>query len=274
MSTKGLALKLGLVNSSKIPVPLPMSVPIHSTTSVENNRRRSRIPSAEVDTEAHHSKVDEMKKSSVRPCRSSQRLSVQPSVNYNTTSASANTVNRGHSSASSQSVVLRSGKCKHCLRVMSLTVAGRLHSHGPGCPGSGQLPVDGSITNLSQSERNAVQLTTSQPNLGGNGSSASAPALLPEDIMDLLGQQRRGVLKRVPKASRIPAAEKLAQTLLQVITVPTCVENWKNLLTFTYACFSVPGQRGGKRHLSSLASKVNAALACFPATSINAQPFA
>ena len=101
-----------------------------------------------------------------------------------------------------------------------------------------------------------MQLTTSQPNLSGNGSSASVPALSPEDIMDLLGQQRRHVLKRVPKASRISAAEKLAQTLLQVITVPTCVENWKNLLTFTYACFSVPGQLGGKRHLSSLASKV------------------
>ena len=90
--------------------------------------------------------------------------------------------------------------------------------------------------------------------------------------LDLLGQQRRRALKRVPKASQIPAAEKLAETLLQVITVPTCVDNWKNLLTFTYACFSVPGQRGGKRHLSSLASIVNAALACFPATFINVQP--
>ena len=42
-----------------------------------------------------------------------------------------------------------------------------------------------------------------------------APALSPEDIMDMLGQQRRRVLKRVPKASRIPAAEKLAEMLLQ-----------------------------------------------------------
>ena len=154
MSTKGLALKLGLVNSSKIPVPLPMSVPIHSTTPVTDNLRRSRIPSAEVGTVAHHSRVDAMKKPTVQPRRSSQRLSVQPSVNYNTTSTSVNTVNGGHNSVSSQSVVRRSGQCIHCLRVMSLTVAGRLHSHGPGCPGSGQLPVDGSITNLSQSERN------------------------------------------------------------------------------------------------------------------------
>ena len=186
-----------------------MSIPIHSATSVTDNRRRSRIPLAEVGSVDHHSKVDAMKKSPVQPCRSSC-LSVQASVNYNTTSTSANTVKRLHSSVISQSVVRRSGQWNHCLRVMSLTVAGRLHSHGPGCPGPGQLPVDGSISNLSQSERNAVQLTTSLPNLGGNGSSALAPALSPEDIMDQLGQQRRRVLKRVPKASRIPAAEKLA----------------------------------------------------------------
>ena len=35
MSTKGLALKLGWVNSSKIPVSLPKSIPFHSTTSVQ-----------------------------------------------------------------------------------------------------------------------------------------------------------------------------------------------------------------------------------------------
>ena len=37
-------------------------------------------------------------------------------------------------------------------------------------------------------------------------------------------------------------------------------------MIFTYICFGVPGQRGGRRHLSSLASKVNAAVACFPAS--------
>ena len=158
MSTKGLA--LGLVNPSKIPVSLPRSIPVHSTTSVINNRRRSRIPSAEVDTAAHHSKVDALEKSPVQPCRTSSRLSVQPSVDYSTTSTSANIMNRSHRSVSSQSVVRRSGQCNHCLRVLSLTAAGRLHSHGPGWPGSGQHPVDGSIINLSQSGRNnCIQFT-------------------------------------------------------------------------------------------------------------------
>ena len=46
-------------------------------------------------------------------------------------------------------------------------------------------------------------------------------------------------------------------------------------MTFAYSCFAIPGQRGGQRHLSSLASKVNRvspssslrAIASFPVSS-------
>jgi hypothetical protein len=38
-------------------------------------------------------------------------------------------------------------------------------------------------------------------------------------------------------------------------------------LIFAFQCFGVPDQRGGKRHLSSLASKVNTAIANFPIAS-------
>ena len=82
--------------------------------------------------------------------------------------------------------------------------------------------------------------------------------------MEMLRRHRCRVLKRVPKASRIPAAEKLASTLQQVLANPDNIPKWTDLLLFTYSCFGVPGQRGGKRHLSSLTSKVNQAIANFP----------
>jgi hypothetical protein len=89
--------------------------------------------------------------------------------------------------------------------------------------------------------------------------------------MELLRHRSCRVLKRIPKASRIPAAEKLAETMRQVVVGPDCVDSWVNLLTFTFTCFGVPGQRGGQRHLNSLASKVNAAIASFPGTSLPIQ---
>ena len=57
------------------------------------------------------------------------------------------------------------------------------------------------------------------------------------------------------------------QTLQQVVANPDCVENWIELLSFSFACFGQPFGRGGKRDLSSLASKVSATIACFPAIS-------
>ena len=39
-----------------------------------------------------------------------------------------------------------------------------------------------------------------------------------------------------------------------------------DLLMFSFTCFGVPGQRGGQRRLNSLASKVKAAIASFPAS--------
>lgn len=90
--------------------------------------------------------------------------------------------------------------------------------------------------------------------------------------MEMLRRRRCRVLKRIPKASRIPAAEKLSETLRQVAANPDYVDRWLDLLAFTYTCFGVPGQRGGQRHHNSLASKVNAAIASFPAASPSVQP--
>jgi hypothetical protein len=55
--------------------------------------------------------------------------------------------------------------------------------------------------------------------------------------------------------------------LTTVVADPDCVEKWLRFLTFSFSCFGIPGQRGGTRHLSSLASKINAAIGKFHAVS-------
>jgi len=162
----------------------------------------------------------------------------------------------------------QNGQCPKCLRIMSLTLSGLLHKHGPapGCPGTGQLPVDGSIAS-SQHSKSALQPSTSS-NSVGDTTNCSEVLQTSTNIMDLLNMNRRRVLKRVPRSSRVPAANKLADLLHEVTSDPDAVDKWVNLLLFTYSCLCVPGQRGGKRHLSSLASKVNKAIASFPAVSL------
>ena len=155
----------------------------------------------------------------------------------------------------------RNGQCAQRLRVMSLTAAGLLHSHGPGCSGSGKEPVEGSVACVTLHSHRIAQSSTAAIN------TPASPIRTSVDIMELLRHRRVRVLKRVPKSSRIPAAEKLGETLRQVIDNPDCVDKWLDLLSFTFSCFGVPGQRGGKRHISSLASKINAAVASFPSTS-------
>jgi hypothetical protein len=108
--------------------------------------------------------------------------------------------------------------------------------------------------------------TSATSDLSGFTSSSSSTQSS-ADIMELLHHHRCRALKRVPKASRLSAAEKLAEVLRQIVADPDCVEEWLHLLTFSFSCFGIQGQYGGKRHLSSLASKVKAATAKFSAVS-------
>jgi hypothetical protein len=85
-----------------------------------------------------------------------------------------------------------------------------------------------------------------------------------EDLIDAIKAERCRVLKRIPKASRIPAAEKMSAILERIIANPDEPTLWSDLLRFTHACLAVPGRRGGKRHLSSLTSQVNNALDAYP----------
>src|SRR5664279_3407903 len=163
----------------------------------------------------------------------------------------------------------KNGQCTRCLRAISLTAAGLIRSHGPNCSGSGQPPVDGSVTSAA-TLRPKFNTQSSVPP-GARPSDNGAAVRSPADIMELLRHRRCRVLKRIPKASRIPAAGKLAETLRQVVVDPDSVDKWVDLLSFTFACFGVPGQRGGRRRLNCLASKVNAAVAIFPASSAPVQ---
>ena len=53
---------------------------------------------------------------------------------------------------------IRKGQCTVCKRQISLTAAGVLFKHGPGCKGSRDLPVEGSVIdvdNLSQPQQHS-----------------------------------------------------------------------------------------------------------------------
>ena len=139
-----------------------------------------------------------------------------------------------------------------------MTSTGVIHQHGrPRCPGTGCQPVDGSVVETGHTVR---------PTAANYDVDAADSHLTPtshQDFTDALKSSRFRVLKRIPKASRLLAANTLSDVLSRVINTPDSLEAWYDLLLFGHACFGVPGQRGGKRHMSSLASKVNKALEAF-----------
>ena len=60
-----------------------------------------------------------------------------------------------------------------------------------------------------------------------------------EDLIDVIRAERCRVLKRIPKASRIPAAEKMSAILERIIANPDEPTLWSDLLRFTHACLAV-----------------------------------
>jgi len=90
------------------------------------------------------------------------------------------------------------------------------------------------------------------------------------DLLELLRRHRCRVVKRIPKVVRVHAADKLERLLSVVCEDPDNIVSWNNLLLFSFCCFAVPGQWGGngKRHSSTLASKMNKRIWDFPKTII------
>lgn len=176
--------------------------------------------------------------------------------------------------SSSQSQVIgnmgrprRIGQCTVCLRILSLTISGVLYKHGPGCTGSGLSPADG--TSSEYQPHDSKESVQNKSSLSGSASSSALPHKSSVGILNLLQSLQSRAVKRIPKGSRIHAAAKLGSLLSEVCSVPDDVEKWVNLLSFGSVCFAVPDRRGGKRHQSSLPSRLNAAIATFP-TQLNA----
>ena len=161
------------------------------------------------------------------------------------------------------------GQCTVCRRMIGLTQAGFIFKHGQNCPGGGKLPAQGSVS----SSRVALPIVVSSSPASSSDAVSPLPASASaSSIIELLLKRRCRVLKRIPKASRIPAAEKLALTLRRVTADPDSVDRWNELFIFASECFAVPGQRGGRQHKGTLATKVNAAIASFPSALPTVQP--
>lgn len=161
----------------------------------------------------------------------------------------------------------RLGTCSSCLRQLSLTSSGSIHSHGPHdkpCPGSGCTPAASSVTMFGHASSSSS--STVGHGIDSQPDDASSVQLTvhqqTELLLQVLNKARcRPVLKYIPKASRFLAASKLSTLLDRVVTNPDNIVAWEQLLLFTHSCFGSPGRAGQKKNLkSSLATKVNRAL--------------
>ena len=64
------------------------------------------------------------------------------------------------------------------------------------------------------------------------------------------------MVKKVPRGSRVQAADAYSTLLEAVLTNPSDIGHWTRLFAFPYNCLRVP-KRGGKHQKQSLASKIN-----------------
>ena len=177
------------------------------------------------------------------------------------TSVNAPKPMKSSSQTSHRSHVKKSGQCSVCLRVLCLISSGLIYKYGPGCTRSSQLPIDESISN-----------SQSQESMGSSIPNSTEATTMPchkssKEIIDALLAKQGKVSKRIQTASGILAAEKVTKILTGVISDADSVDKWINLLLFGVVCFAVPGNRGGKKHCSSLATKVNQVLISFPLNS-------
>ena len=204
MSTRNLASGLGLIRQGGKSIS---SIPVPSSSQ---RRRTSNVPSVPVSTSVGQS-------TSNIPVR--------------------------FSTVSHRSIEKKSGQCSVCLRTICLTTSGVIHKHGPGCPGSSQLPVPSSNQPIGTVISVATSNAAIPESLNSLGSSPLENSL---NILEGVVNARNRVIKYIPKASRLPAASKLESVLSQIISSPDNIEAWKQLLIFGHACFGVSNQRGGK----------------------------
>jgi hypothetical protein len=157
----------------------------------------------------------------------------------------------------------RIGTCSVSMRISSLTSSGTIHSHDHGspCAGSGCPPVSLADSTLQLTVTHTLKSTTVDVIQSDSNNQLDSQALLDSVIKAICR-----VLKYIPKASRLQATAKLTEVLDYILADPDNVNFWQQFLLFTYSCFGV-GERGGKRHNRSLATRVNHALSDFTSTS-------
>jgi len=129
---------------------------------------------------------------------------------------------------STQSSQKKLGSCAVCLRQISLTSSGVIHSHGHGrpCAGSGCLPATSSVSTSSTSQPGIVApAATNHPS---TASVVSSPQLDSQTLLDNVVSARCRLLKYIPKASRIQAATNLTVILNRILLDP-----WQPVATFS-----------------------------------------
>jgi len=147
------------------------------------------------------------------------------------------------------------------------------HGPGPGCSGSGQAPVSGCVSEQCRyvpvhrdtpissltalSTATTLQAAGQSLHLSLGVDVATSTQSTDVDLLELLRRHRCRVDKCTPKGVRVHAADKLERLPSVVCEDLDNNVSWKNLLLFSFCCFAVPGQRGGKRHSSILALKMN-----------------
>ena len=136
------------------------------------------------------------------------------------------------------------GSCSVCFRQLSITSSSVIHSHGLNgqCAGSGHAPVDGSITVVKAPTYNSQ---SSQP--ASDDSSHSIAEMTSDILLQCLrdGMDNCRLLKRIPKATRTVAAEKLAQLLTVIVANPDNIQAWSDLFLFPSFLFESPRRTRG-----------------------------
>ena len=124
--------------------------------------------------------------------------------------------------------------CAVCVRVLTLTKAGLVRTHGPvanRCPGS-RTPPDASGDSPTPTEDVQVSRLTTQREEACSQRPLSKPRVKP--------------IRRIPRASREPAAKKLASVIEAVVANPASVPACDRFLHFSARCLRAP-TRGGRR---------------------------
>jgi hypothetical protein len=76
------------------------------------------------------------------------------------------------------------------------------------------------------------------------------------------------LVKRIPEAPRLAAAEKLTLLLSVIIKNPYNLQAWIDLMLFLSCCLKVPGCRSGRKHQKAPAGKLNEVIQAYPGKSV------